>query len=419
MGNSFRTVSLAMLVAGAVLKRPPVTVFGAFLLGIVLLSKGFSFLSLGDVSYKRQLSSRTAFTGDSVELTITVENMKPLPVPLTTDDEVPRGLPVGSESVAIGRQPGRADLRNRYFLGGFETVSRSFTVDCPERGLYAIGPVRLQSGDPFGLYPVSCTLERTDRLTVYPRVIPVSEPPLETLYPFGTVRAPSWTYQDPSMLKMVREYAIGDSRRHVDWKATARTGRLHTRVFDATFGNRVVLCLDVVTSRAPWEGTDREVFESLIVAAASVAHHFAVRKFSVGLTSNGVAQSDEGTHLAQCPPAHGDSHMALILGQLAGLSYYAFGSALTACRRPFVTAEGSFPLVITALLDDATLELIESLRRGVPRVAAIIVDSGKRRLAHNKDALEALSRMSGVQVMEGRLEGGWAVAECLSLSSLG
>ncbi|HHX27836.1 MAG: DUF58 domain-containing protein [Bacillota bacterium] len=418
MGNSFRTISLVMLVTGAVLKRPPVTVFGAFLLGIALLSKSVSYLSLGEIAYKRKLSSHTAFTGDSVDLIVTVENMKPLPVPLTCDDEMPKSLEVQSEPASTGRQLGRSDLRNRFFLGGFETVSRRFTLNCPERGIYDLGPVRLQSGDPFGLYPVSRQVQQTDRLTVYPRVLPVEEPPHRTLYPFGTARVPSWIYHDPSMLKMVREYTVGDSRRHVDWKATARSGKLQTRVFDATFGNRVVICLDVATSRAPWEGIDREVFESLVVAAASVAHYFVARKFPVGLTSNGVTQGKEGSHLAQCPPAAGDSHLAGILSQLAGLNYYVFGSALAACQRSYVTAGGSFPLVITALVDETTLALVESLRTSAPRVAVISIDSDKRHLPRDRDLMRALSLMSGVTAMTGRLEGGWAVAESLSLSPL-
>ncbi len=405
-----------MLVAGAVLKRPPVTVFGAFLLGIVVLSKVLSFLSLGEIVYRRRFSSHTAMTGESVELTITVENAKPLPVPLTCDDEIPRSLEVHTERVSTRWQG--ADLRNRFFLGGFETVSRKFTVNCPERGLHTIGPVRLQSGDPFGLYPVSRVLDDKYRLTVYPRIVPVEEPPQGTLYPFGTARAPSWLYQDPSMLKMVREYAVGDSRRHVDWKATARSGNLQTRVFDATFGNRVVICLDVATSRAPWEGVNRDVFESLVVAAASCAHHFAAREFAVGFTSNGVTQDTEGAHLAQCPPAQGDSHLAHILTQLAGLSYYSFGTALMASQRPFVTAEGSFPLVITALMDEDTLALVESLRKSVLRVAVILVDSDKRPLPRDKDALQVLLHMPGVTAMSGHLRGGWLDAESLDLSPL-
>lgn len=407
-----------MLVAGAVLKRPPVTVFGAFLLGIVLLSKALSFLSLGEITYRRRFSSNTLMTGDSVEVTITVENGKPLPVPLICDDEIPGSFEVGPARSSADRQGGPSNLRNQYFLGGFETVSRKFTLNCPERGIYTVGPARLQSGDPFGLYPASRTVDEKDWLTVYPRVVPVEDPPHGTFYPFGTTRAASWIYQDPSMLKMVREYAVGDSRRHVDWKATARSGKLQTRVFDAAFGNRVVICLDVATSRAPWEGVDHEVFESLLVAAASCAYHFAVREFSVGLTSNGVSQGTEGAHLAQCPPAQGDSHLAYILTQLAGLSYFAFGSLLTASQKPFVTAEGSFPLVISALMDEDTHAVVGSLRRSAPRVAVILLESERRHLAREEGALQALLRMPGVVAMSGRLKGGWSDAKSLDLSPL-
>ena len=89
-----------------------------------------------------------------------------------------------------------------------------------------------------------------------------------------------------------------------------------------------------------------------------------------------------------------------------------------ASQRPFVTAEGSFPLVITALMDEDTLALVESLRKSVLRVAVILVDSDKRPLPRDKDALQVLLHMPGVTAMSGHLRGGWLDAESLDLSPL-
>ncbi|HHY75511.1 MAG TPA: DUF58 domain-containing protein [Firmicutes bacterium] len=418
MGNSFRNLALALLVAGAILKRPPVTVLGAFLMGLVLLAKALSSLALGEVSYRRRFSSSTVMAGDALELTLSVENAKPLPVALTCDDTLPKGLEAQGPGLSRDWHAGQGNLRNRFFVGPFETVTRKLNLSCSERGIYSLGPVTLRSGDPFGLYPVYRTEDSKDRVTVLPRVLPVEAPPQGTFYPFGTSPAPSWTYQDPSMLKMVREYAPGDSRRHVDWKSTARSGKLQTRVFDAAFGNRVVICLDIATSRAPWEGIDRDVLESLVVAAASCAHHFAARKFAVGLISNGMTQGPGGAHLAQCPPGQGDSHLAYILAQLAGLGHFAFGTTFMAAQRHFVTAEGSFPLVISALMDQETLSLVESLKKAAPRVGVIIVEPDDRIPRRDEEVVEVLRGMPGVSAMSGKLKGGWARAESLELSPL-
>lgn len=418
MGPSFRNIAIVMLVVGAACRKPAATIFGAFLLGVTILSWAISRLALGEVIYTRRLSSLVAFSGDSVDMTVIVENKKPLAIPLVCDDEVPRTWELALRAASGHHKPGRAWLRNEMSLGGFETVTRKFTINCPTRGVYAVGPATISSGDPFGLYPVSSAVDKVQRLTVYPRILPVESPPGQSLYPFGTARAPSWTYQDPSMLKMVREYAPGDARRHVDWKATARSGRLQTRVFDATFGNRLVLCLDLATSRMPWEGTDKDVFESLVVAAASLFSHFHRKGFAVGLASNGVSQAGNNTQLAQFPSATGDAHLGRLLALLAGLGYYTFGTALGACSRPWVTSAGSFPIVVTSLADDSTLALLENLRRSVPRAAVLAVESDLRESPHRDQALRRASGMAGVQVVKGFLSGGWEHAESLVLSSL-
>jgi uncharacterized protein (DUF58 family) len=418
MGARFRNVAAAMLVLGAALKRPPVTVLGAFLLGVVFLARVYSRLALGDIAYTRKLSSAVAFPGDLIDLTITVENRKPLAVPLVSDDEVPGAWQVSPMASGGHHRPGRTLLHNEMSLGGFETITRKFTVECPVRGEYYVGPATLSSGDPFGLYPVSTRVDKVDRLTVYPRLIPVENTPKKSLYPFGTSRARSWTYRDPSLLKMVRQYVPGDSVRHMDWKATARSGNLQTRVFDATFGDKVVICLDLSTSRLPWEGINGDTFESLVVGAASLCQDFHKRGFAVGLTSNGVSQSGHTTLLAQCPPGTGDRHLVRILSLLAGLRHYTFGTAVAACSRQWVTSAGTYPVILTSLADEGTLALVKTLRDNAPRAAIIALCPDCCRDPEHDLFLRSMAEMHGITVMRGFMEGGWDRADAFSLSSV-
>src|SRR5699024_3194729 len=62
-----------------------------------------------------------------------------------------------------------------------------------------------------------------------------------------------------------RAYQPGDDVRHLDWRLTARSGRLHTKVFQEEGEQRVMLLLD---SRASMRFGTRERFKSVQAARA-------------------------------------------------------------------------------------------------------------------------------------------------------
>ena len=72
-----------------------------------------------------------------------------------------------------------------------------------------------------------------------------------------------------------REYVAGDDARHIDWRLTARTGRAHTKLFQAERERLSLIVAD--TSPALYFGT-RVRFKSVQAARASaVAAWAAVR----------------------------------------------------------------------------------------------------------------------------------------------
>jgi uncharacterized protein (DUF58 family) len=72
-----------------------------------------------------------------------------------------------------------------------------------------------------------------------------------------------------------REYVAGDDVRHIDWRLTARSGRTHTKLFQAERERLTLIVAD--TSRALYFGT-RVRYKSVQAArAAAVAVWAAVR----------------------------------------------------------------------------------------------------------------------------------------------
>ena len=65
----------------------------------------------------------------------------------------------------------------------------------------------------------------------------------------------------------IRDYVPGDSRRHVHWKSTAKTGQLMVRQYEETRRSRIAISIDLDITQY---GSDDE-FEMAISAAASLS----------------------------------------------------------------------------------------------------------------------------------------------------
>ncbi len=89
----------------------------------------------------------------------------------------------------------------------------------------------------------------------------------------------------------IREYLPGDSRRHVNWKSTARTGRLMVRQYEETRRSRIAVVLDL--DSAAYASADD--FEMAVSVAASLGSQ-AVRdgREVVVSTSAEIADQDRG-----------------------------------------------------------------------------------------------------------------------------
>jgi len=113
-------------------------------------------------------------------------------------------------------------------------VSRTFTsrTRLLERGVFPLGPTKLSSGDPFGLFPISRIYENDEALLVYPLIVDIEKfPNPPGLLPGGDAlrrRTPQIT----SNASGVREYVPGDPLNRIHWLSTARRNRLISKEFE-------------------------------------------------------------------------------------------------------------------------------------------------------------------------------------------
>ena len=378
VSDLFALLLVIVVIVGAALGEPLIAAVGALVFVVTIAARLWARLSLEEVSYGRELSADHLFQGDEIQLSLALENNKPLPVPwVRVRDFLPLGLQDASEVVTERPFLGGSEITEITSLGRYERVRINFRVRAASRGFYRLGPAKLESGDLFGMF--GSTREEpqsTQTITVYPRVVPVPWLALPAARPIGDTRTPNSLWDDPSRPSGIREYRPGDPLRSVDWKATARHAsqeKLFVRTFDPSVSHYAVILLEAATTDRPWEGYLGNVLERAVTCAASVAVNASDAGHRVGLVANGVPPHNEGS--AVIPPATSPGHLLDIMKSLAMVKPMAVKSLDELARHH---GQGAMPpgatiIFVAGALRPSAVEYVSGLARRGYRVRTLYV----------------------------------------------
>ena len=309
-------LAVVCVAVGLASRQDSMTLLGVLLLIVSLVARVWNHYVLDRVSYRRTLEPRRAFIGETVDLTLTVENRKLLPVAwLRVQDEWPADLTFQEDSSASWKVSGselreptlrgtpipeRHLLTNVFSLRWYERVRRRYTVLCEKRGYYRLGAARATSGDILGMQRREYAYPNLDWLLIYPRVLPIEELGLPPKNPLGEVRAQQQMFEDPARTIGVRDHQPEDGFRRIHWKATARMQGAHaaralqSKVYEPTTSFTLVTFVNVATFDRYWYGTIPELLERCITVAASVSAYAAGRRYVIGVVANGcIPRSDQ------------------------------------------------------------------------------------------------------------------------------
>ncbi len=368
-------LSLLLLVIGFVVRQSALAMLAALLLTVVGLSWGWNRLALSSVEYARRFSEMRAFAGEVIELTVSVTNRKFLPLAwLHIEDQVPLKLPFVTGHITPTAQPKVGALSHLTATRWFERVSWRYQVECRHRGYYFLGPVRLRSGDIFGLFSSVITLSPLTRLIVYPRLISLAELGFPGKQPFGERRTVQNIFEDPSRTVGVRDYHPDDPFKRIHWKASARRNQLQVRVLESAIMPQLAVFLNVSTFEKHWHGTDTALLERMISVAASIAEHATQQKFSVGLIANGcVPHSDQSIKVM---PGRDPNQLLKILEALAAITGFPtadFNSLLSAESSRL--AWSATMVIVTCVVNEKLLAALLRLRDAGRRLALVSLDT--------------------------------------------
>ncbi len=340
------------------------------------VSLAWNRLSLDEVVYERRLDHHRAFLGEEIELSISLMNGKPLPLPwIRVSDELPDELRVVAGDVPSNIRPKITALHHQTSLAWYERIRWRYRIKCEERGLFAIGPANIQSGDPFGFLKSRMTAETVSHILVYPRVYPLEKLGITAHRPLGDVKGQTQIFTDPSKPMGVRDYRSGDPMKSIDWKSTARAQSLQVRRYEPSSSFLALLVVAVDTTSPYWGPYARENLDRVVTAAASVASYCAERRHSIGLFSNDMPTRTD--RMMTVAPGHGREQFSEVLAALAGLRAYAIRPmhehlSQNSRRFPY----GSTLVIVTAFMPPQFGQVIDDLARRGHKIVVVYVGRG-------------------------------------------
>ncbi len=202
-----------------------------------------------DVEVERAIPNERILEGETVEIKLKIRSRERIPS-LRLVDLLPPGLELveGSSEFILSLHRG-------------EERELSYKVRM-RRGIHEFEGVVLEYRDPFGFFFISKRVELYDEIVGVPRLEDVITPYSTKGTKVTVGPLPSPRVGEGVEFHAIREYQPGDPLKIINWKASARTGKIMSNEYESERKIDVVAIVD-----ATYKG--KGVFDYLIRAAAS------------------------------------------------------------------------------------------------------------------------------------------------------
>ena len=258
------------------------------LLAVMLVSRLLARTWHQNLSASRECNKLTAEIGETVAVVVNVKNKGRIPIAwVLLEDLLPR-------SALMYNPPNLKVKGRRIELAGFKGGRGHavlYQLECNQRGYYQIGPLVMETGDLFGLHRRWRVATEPHFLLVYPKVLPIEGYDIASRRPIGEVRMSHRLYEDPTRNAGVRDYQPGDPLNRIHWRATARTGSLHSKVYEPSTVVGATIVLDFHQAGYAREHEPMRS-ELAVTCAASLANALYGMNQQVGLVTNGRDAAD-------------------------------------------------------------------------------------------------------------------------------
>ncbi len=393
----------ALSLLALVITEAPIFSRLSYLWGLLILSSWvWALLSLRGVQVQRRARTQRAEVGQPFDEVFEVHNSSRLPH---------LWLEVRDQAAL----PGARGSRVLTMLKGRRWHSYSVRTHLLQRGIFALGPTMVSSGDLFGLFQASCVFLPTTSLLVYPMMVEVHTfPNPPGLLPGGEALRRRTRQVTPNAAG-VREYEPGDPLNRIHWPSTARKERLMAKEFELDpladawvfldAERRVQASLPRAASRQDegsfWRSGIKfelppSTEEYAVSIAASVGRYFLRQGRAVGLVS---CSQSALKGLTLLPPDRGGRQLSKLLESLALLE--AQGDlplpALLAAQAHHLPRGSTVVVITPSVMIEVAVAIDLLIRRGL-RPVVILLDAASFGGAEGSTALAAAIKALNVPV---------------------
>jgi uncharacterized protein (DUF58 family) len=294
--NAVYLVIIVSLLAGLATRKAFFFNVAYAFAGLFFFSLFWAWSSASGIKLQRHIQSRRSQVGQTLEETFLVRNTGLLPK---------LWLEVYDQSTLPGHRASHVISS----LGSRSEATWVTRTLCVQRGIYHLGPLRIVTGDPFGLFQAEKTISDTTPLIVYPATIDIPNFHLPVGVLSGGDAQRQRTHQITTNAAGVRDYAAGDSFSRIHWPSTARRRRIIVKEFELDPLADIWIMLDSDQTIQVGEydpaanGEDRLLTstgggfllpptteEYAVASAASLAIHFLQKDRAVGFATHGQKQ---------------------------------------------------------------------------------------------------------------------------------
>lgn len=291
--------------------------------------------------------------GEVLQAIYRVDNADRLPKPW---------IEVSNESTLPVNLPGRV-----VGVPGRSTRQWLAKVTLTRRGSYRLGPLRVRTGDPFGLFNSEMIVGRPANIVVFPEVVPLPHWRLPPSPIDGTTPVRRRYEAASPLVTGVRQYNHGDAINRIHWLSSARHGELLVKEFDLEQAADLWIALDLDRTVHAGIGNDASV-ETAVTIAASVAMRTLADNRSVAMTASArriqVHQPDRGPRVEQ--------KLLHLLANVQADGSHPLAEVINATMPQL--RRGMTLCIITGSTDRAWVRALTVIRRRGVATLAIIVD---------------------------------------------
>jgi len=287
-GQLFVIAGCGSIFAGLFLSRSFPVVLGFTILFLVFISaiiklansitstmqgsRSTGKINFKGISFNRKLSSDRTVEDTDIKIDLTLENLSRGTRRFEIMDSLPDRISTESE-----------DNGSSLTIKSKKTETLSYSISCPVKGFYSIGPVKVRESDTCRFFFEEGEVELKDQLQVLPRTFDPGGLKLKSKIP--KLFAGSTIINKPgqgSQFYSMRDYTPGDPFKDINWPAYAKTRKLmvNEHEMEAVIDLMIIMDSRKITG---YGKVKNNIHIASSRAAASLARHLIKRRDRVGL----------------------------------------------------------------------------------------------------------------------------------------